>query len=85
MKYLSGESIAIGDRVTYNGQQGCIALIGQQAESGTPSIQRTKWNMNDSQILIFFDNGARLMLDDVPDDAFLVFCRRKDENSGNQS
>lgn len=75
MKYQSGKTISLGDRVTYNGQEGCIALIGNESGSGSPLILRKEWVMSDAQVLILFDNGARLMLDDVPEDDLLVFCR----------
>jgi len=76
MKYQSGEIIFVGDRVTYNGQEGCIALIGCELGSGCSGVQRADWTMNDSQVLILFDNNARLMLDNTPEDHLLVFRRR---------
>ena len=73
MKYHSGSIISLGDRVKYNGQEGCIALIGCDTGSGSPAIQRADWIMSDSEILILFDNNARLMLDTVSEDDLLNF------------
>jgi hypothetical protein len=78
MKYQSGEIISLGDCVTYNGQKGCIALIGREPASGSPAIEPTEWVMNELEILILFDNGARLKLENVIKDDLLVFCRRKE-------
>jgi hypothetical protein len=77
MKYQLGEIISLGDRVTYNGQKGRIALIGSKSRSGCRGIRRADWIMNDSQILVLFDNGARLMLDNPSEDNLLVFCRQR--------
>jgi hypothetical protein len=71
MKYRSGDVICVGDRVTYNGQEGCIALIGSE-DSGCCGMKRPEWTMRNSQLLIVFDNGARLMLDQVQEDDHLV-------------
>ncbi len=76
MKYNSGDNSALGDRITYNGQGGCIALIGPKSESGSPLILREEWTMNKTQVLILFDNGARLMLDEIYEDPLLVLCQR---------
>jgi hypothetical protein len=77
VKYQSGASIVLGDSVEYNGQKGCIALVGHEGGSGSLLVKREEWGMNDSQILIRFDNGAFLMLDDPSKDDLLVFYRRK--------
>jgi hypothetical protein len=77
MNYRSGQIISLGDQVTYNGQKGYIALIGCELGSGCSGVQRSEWNMNDTQVLILFDNDARLMLDNVLDEDLLVFCERR--------
>lgn len=79
MKYQSGETISPGDRVTYNGQDGCIALIGGELESGSHFIKPEEWSISESELLILFDNGARLILDDISEEDLLVFRRRKRE------
>ena len=76
MQYQSEETISLGDRVTYNGQEGCIALIGCELGSGCSGVQRPDWSMNDSQVLVLFENNARLMLDNISEDDLLIFCRR---------
>jgi hypothetical protein len=73
MKYHSGKTISLGDRMAYNGQEGCVALIGRDPKSGTPLILPKEWDINDAEILILFDNGARLVLGNVPADELLVF------------
>lgn len=75
MKYYSGKPISIGDKVTYNGQSGCIALIGSESQSGDLNVLRSEYTMNPEQVLVLFDNGARLMLDDVPEEDLLVLVR----------
>jgi len=75
MKYYSGESVSIGDRVTYNGQSGCIALIGSESPSGALNVLRSEYAMTPKQVLVLFDNGARLMLDDVPEEDLLVLIK----------
>jgi len=77
MKYQSGEIVSLADHVTYNSQKGCIALIGCELGAGCPGVQRSDWIMNDTQVLILFDNGARLMLDNLTEEDLLVFCERK--------
>jgi hypothetical protein len=77
IKYQSGQVVSLGDRVKYHGQAGCIALIGREPGVGCSGIQRSDWNMNDSEVFILFDNGARLTLDDTSEDDLLVFCERK--------
>ena len=76
MKYYTGESILPGDQVTYNGQEGCVALSGTQSTSGSPAIIREEWHISDDEILILFNNGARLKLDRVQEDELLAFHRR---------
>ena len=71
----------MGDRVTYNGQPGCIALVGCKPGSGHPNIRQAEWTMNESEILILFDNGAILKLDNVQDDDLLVFLSRGETKS----
>lgn len=77
MKYHSGKTISLGDRVSYNGQNGCIALIGGESNSGSPLIKRKEWSITDAEVLILFDNGARLTLDDVWEDNLLVFLETR--------
>jgi hypothetical protein len=76
MKYHSGKMISLGDRVTYNGQEGCIALIGGEVGSGSALIKQEEWNLNDEQLFVFFDNGARLILDGAQDDELLALVAR---------
>jgi hypothetical protein len=78
MQYESGQIVSLGDRVKYNGQAGCIAVIGSEPGVGCSGIQRSDWgNMGDLQVLILFDNGALLMLDNTVEEDLLVFCERK--------
>ena len=70
----------MGDRVKYNKQEGCVALIGCSPTSGCAAVRRKDWSMNRSQVLILFDNGARLVLDNVSEDQHLVLCRRRGEH-----
>ena len=71
MKYHSGEVIRLGDRVKYHGQGGCIALIGSETGSACCDLNRSEWAMQDSEVVILFDNGARLMLDQTAEDDLL--------------
>ena len=76
MKYQSGEIVSLGDRVKYNGQDGCVALIGRESGVGCSGVRRLDWRMSDTEILILFDNGARLMLNNVSEEDLLVFSQR---------
>ena len=76
MKYHSGEMISVGDRVKYNSQEGYVALIAGDSRSESPSDKPEIWNLNEGELLILFDNGARLVLDEVSNDELLVFCAR---------
>ena len=79
IEYQSGGSVSLGDRVTYNGQKGCIALIGCEEGSGCSGVQRSEWAMNDTEVLILFDNGALLMLDKIEEEDLLVFGEKKNK------
>lgn len=76
MKYQSGQVVFLGDRVTYSRHKGCIALIGCESRSGCPGIQRSEWTMNDTEVLILFDDGGRLILEKISEEDLLVFCGR---------
>lgn len=75
IKYYSGRPVALGDKVTYNGQSGRIVLIGSESQSGALDIRRSEYAMTAKQVLVLFDNGARLMLDDVPEEDLLVLVQ----------
>lgn len=77
IKYHSGRTVSIGDRVTFSGQNGCIALIGCHSGSGCPGVLRTEWTMNDTEVLVLFDDGGRLILDNISDEDLLVFRGKK--------
>jgi len=76
MKNHSGEMISVGDRVKYNGQKGSIALVSGESRSASPSIKLEEWDLNDGDVLILFSNGARLLLNEVPNDELLMFSGR---------
>jgi hypothetical protein len=79
MKYQSGPIVSLGDRVTYSGQKGCIALIGCESGAGCPGVQRAEWTMSDTEVLILFDDGGRLILDNISEEDLLVFHERGKE------
>jgi hypothetical protein len=76
MKYHSDEMISVGDRVKYNGQEGCVALVAGESRSGSPLIKWEEWTLNEGEVLILFNNGALLRLDDVQNEEDLVFQER---------
>lgn len=71
MRYHSGEDICLGDRVAYNGQQGFVALKGDE-KRGCCGMKRQECEMADCEILVVFDNGARAVVDQPEDDDYLV-------------
>jgi hypothetical protein len=66
-RYSSGREIHVGDRVTYNNQQGQVVFVADRGEYA----KGYEWKEYSSGIMIVFDNGARLRLDAADD--MLVF------------
>ena len=54
---------------------GCIALVTGESGSGSP-LEWDEWNLKDGQVLVVFDDGGRLMLDDIQEEDLLVFRAR---------
>jgi hypothetical protein len=73
MYYQSGQELFLGDKVIYNKQQGSIVCLeGKSIDEKT--FDTGEWKSCPG-ILIRFDNGALLHLEDS-DDSLLIFSER---------
>ena len=79
MKYPSGDTVRVGDRIEYNGQAGCVALVGDM--NGACCGVRQLKSLRQEEIYIQFDNRARLVLDETEQDELLVLVARQEEES----
>ena len=61
--YHSGKEVRCGDRVSYNRQQGKIVFVAARREYA-PDFPASEWSEL-SGVMICFDNGARLQLDEA--------------------
>ena len=77
MKYPSGDTIRVGDRIEYNGQSGCVALVGDM--NGACCGVRQLRSLGQEEIYILFDNRARLVLDETEEDELLVLVARQED------
>jgi len=63
MKYSDGNSILLGDKVRYNNQAGTIVLL-DDVSVDSERFDPAKWAVIKGGLLIEFDNGALLHLDE---------------------
>lgn len=78
MYYQSGRELFLGDEVVYNKQRGSIVCLkGKSIDEKTLDPQEWKACLG---ILIRFENGALLYLED-PDDPLLGFSKRGGSHS----
>jgi hypothetical protein len=74
--YTDGTELHAGHRVTYNGQPGTVVCVIENDEYA-PGFASTAWDDLDTGLMIRFDNGAILHLDEA--DEYLV--RVQDEGA----
>jgi hypothetical protein len=78
MNYQSKKTVMLGDQISYNGQIGIIVLLRGKSNDIT-AFDPKDWSSCPG-VLIRFENGAVLHLDDSNDPLLMLLKRRPVED-----